>query len=68
MISINKNTKTLMDRELPIDYLVNDGSLFGGGTTEVDACGFDAFMTHKVGEKGEVVEAVEKVLCEAMSE
>ena len=36
--------------QLPVDYLVNYGLLFGSGTAEVDARGLDAFMPHKVGE------------------
>ena len=53
---------------LPVDYLVNYGLLFGSGATEVDARGLDAFMSHKVSEKSEVVEAAKEVLGKAMTE
>lgn len=53
---------------LPVDYLVNYGLLFGSGTAEVDARGLNAFMTHKISEKSEVVEAVKEVLGKAMTE
>ena len=53
---------------LPVDYLVNYGLLFGSGTAEVDARGLNAFMTHKVSEQSEVVEAFEKIFGEAVTE
>ena len=54
--------------ELPIDDFVNYGLLFGSGTAEIDARGLDAFMPHEVCEQSEIIEAVEKVLGEAMTE
>lgn len=53
---------------LPVDYLINYSLLFGSGATEVDTRGFDTFMSHKVGEEGEVIESFEKVLGEAVTE
>ena len=53
---------------LPVDYLVNNCLLFSGCTSQIYTCRFDAFMTHEVGEKCEIVEAFKEVLCEAMTE
>ena len=64
-----KRAKTLVKGSwLPVDYLVNYGLLFGCGAAEVDACGFDAFMPHEVGEESKVVEAIKKVLGKAVTE
>ena len=41
--------------------------LFGGGTTEVDARGLDAFVTHEVCKQCEIVEAIEEVFGKTMS-
>ena len=53
---------------LPVYDLINDGSLLGRGFTEVNAGGFNAFMSHKVGEKSNVVAALQEALCKAMPE
>ena len=42
--------------------------MLGGGATEINARGLDAFMSHKVGKKGNVIELVEEVLGEAKTE
>ena len=53
--------------ELPVDYFVNYGLLFGSGATEVDARGLYTFMTHKISEQGEIIESFEKILGEAVT-
>lgn len=40
---------------LPVYDLINDGSLFGRSFAEINACGFDTFVTHKVSEESDVV-------------
>ena len=35
---------------LPIYYLIDNFLLFAGGAAQVDASGFYAFMSHKVGQ------------------
>ena len=54
--------------KLPVDYFVNNGLLFGGGTAKIDARCLDAFVTHEVCEQCQIVKAVEEVLGEAMAE
>ena len=53
---------------LPVYDLINDGSLFGCGFAEINAGGFDAFVSHKVGEESDVIAALQKALCKAMAE
>lgn len=53
---------------LPVYDLINDSSLLGRGFAEINASGFNAFMTHKVGEESNVVAALQEALCEAVAE
>ena len=53
---------------LPVYDLINDSSLLGRGFAEINASGFNAFMTHKVGEESNVVAALQEALCEAVTE
>ena len=53
---------------LPVYDLINDGSLLGRGFAEINAGGFDTFVSHKVGEESDVVAALQKALCKAMAE
>ena len=57
-----------LTRKLPVDDFINNGLLFGGGTTEVDARGLYAFVAHEVSQQGEIVETVKEVLGETMAE
>ena len=43
---------------LPVYDLINNGSLFSRGFTEVNAGGFNAFVPHKVGEECDVIAAL----------
>lgn len=56
------------DRFLPVYDLINNGSLLGRGFAEINAGGFDTFMSHKVGEESNVVAALQEALCKAMAE
>ena len=53
---------------LPVYDLVDDGSLLGRGFAEINASGFDAFVSHKVGEECDVITALQEALCEAVTE
>ena len=53
---------------LPVYDLVNDGSLFGRGFAEINAGGFDAFVSHEVGEESDVIAALQEALCKAVTE
>lgn len=53
---------------LPVYDLINDGSLFGRSFAEINACGFDTFVTHKVSEESDVVTALQEALCKAVTE
>lgn len=53
---------------LPVYNLIDDSSLLGRGFAEVNAGGFDTFVTHKVGEECDVVAALQETLCKAMAE
>ena len=53
---------------LPVYDLIDDGSLLGRGFAEINAGGFNAFMTHKVGEESNVVATLQEALCEAVTE
>ena len=49
---------------LPVYDLINDGSLFGRSFAEINAGGFDTFVSHKIGEESNVVAAVKaKLFC-----
>ena len=53
---------------LPVYDLINDSSLLGRGFAEINASGFNAFMTHKVSEESDVVAAFQEALCKAVTE
>ena len=53
---------------LPVYDLINDGSLFGRGFAEINAGGFDDFVSHEVGEESDVIAALQEALCEAVTE
>ena len=53
---------------LPVYDLIDDGSLLGRGFAEINAGGFDTFVSHKVSEKSDVVAALQEALCEAVTE
>lgn len=53
---------------LPVYDLIDDGSLLGRGFAEVNAGGFDTFVSHKVSEECDVVAALQEALCKAMAE
>ena len=53
---------------LPIYDFINDSSLFGRGFAEINAGGFNTFMSHKVGKECDVVAALQEALCKAMAE
>ena len=53
---------------LPVYDLIHNSSLFGRGFAEVYAGRFNAFMPHKVGEECDVIAALQKALCKAMTE
>ena len=53
---------------LPVYDLIDDGSLLGRGFAEVNAGGFDTFVSHKVSEECDVVAALQEALCKAMPE
>lgn len=42
--------------------------LFAGGSAEIDSRRLDALVPHKVGKKGDVIEAFEEILCESVTE
>ena len=51
---------------LPSYDFVHNLPLFAGGAAQINACGFNAFMSHQIGEQGNVTELFQKVLCVAM--
>ena len=53
---------------LPIYDIIDDSSLLGRGFSEINAGSFDTFVSHKVGEKRNVVAAFQEALCEAVAE
>ena len=53
---------------LPVYDLINDGSLFGRSFAEINAGGFDTFVSHKIGEESNVVAAFQEALCKAVTE
>ena len=53
---------------LPVYDLINDGSLLGRGFAEINAGGFDTFVSHKVSEESDVVTALQEALCKAVAE
>ena len=55
-------------QDLPIDYSVNDLSLFSCSFSQIDAGRFDALMPHEIGKKGNVVALFQKAFCKAMPE
>ena len=53
---------------LPVYDLIDDGLLLGRGFAEINAGGFDAFVSHEVGEESDVIAALQEALCEAVTE
>ena len=53
---------------LPVYDLINDSSLLGRGFAEINAGGFDTFVSHKVGEESNVIAALQEALCKAVAE
>ena len=53
---------------LPVYDLIDDGSLLGRGFAEINAGGFDTFVSHKVSEESDVVTALQEALCKAVAE
>ena len=53
---------------LPNDYFINYFLLFACCTTQINASGFKAFMSHEVSKKGDVVKPLEEVLGKPMTE
>ena len=53
---------------LPIYHMIHYFSLLGRGFTEINAGGFDTFVSHKVSEESDVVAALHEALCEAVTE
>ena len=53
---------------LPIYDLINDSPLLGRSFAEINAGGFDAFVSHEVGEESDVIAALQEALCEAVTE
>ena len=53
---------------LPVYDLIDDGSLLGRGFAEINAGGFDTFVSHKIGEESNVVAAFQEALCKAVTE
>lgn len=53
---------------LPGDDTVDDGLLLKAGLSEVDAGGLYAFVTHQVGEQGDIVVLLQEILGETVTE
>ena len=53
---------------LPVYDLIDDGSLLSRGFAEINAGGFDTFVSHKVGEESDVIAAFQEALCETVTE
>ena len=53
---------------LEVYHLIHDFLLFTSCPPKIDACGFNAFMPHKVGKQGKVIESVKEVLGKPMTE
>lgn len=53
---------------LPVDHVIHNRPLFRGRLAEIDARGLDAFMSHEIGKKSNIVAALQKALCETVSE
>ena len=47
---------------LPGDDAIDYGLLFAGGASKVDAGGFDALVSHQVGEQSDVIVFFEEIL------
>ena len=52
---------------LPIYDIIDDSSLLGRGFAEINAGGFDTFVSHKVGEESDVIAAFQETLCETVT-
>lgn len=53
---------------LPRDNFIDNLLLFAGSFAQIYSRGFNTFMPHKVGEKRNVVAAIQEALCKAMAE
>ena len=53
---------------LPVYDLVHNGPLFGRSFAEVNAGGFNTFMSHKVSEECNVIASLQEALCKAVTE
>lgn len=53
---------------LPSNYLIHYLLLLACRSAQIDACCLDTLVPHEVGKKGDIIESVEKVLCESMTE
>ena len=53
---------------LPVDHVIHNRPLFRGRLAEIDARGLDAFMSHEIGKKSNIVAALQKALCETVPE
>lgn len=53
---------------LPCNNLIHDGFLFAGGSPKIDAGGLNAFVSHQVGKKSDIIVLLKKILCIPMPE
>ena len=53
---------------LPINDFINDFSLLCGCLPKINAGGFNAFMSHKIGKEGNIITAIQKAFCKPVSE
>ena len=53
---------------LPVYDLIYNSSLLGRCFAEINAGGFDTFVSHKVSEECDVVAALQETLCKAVTE
>lgn len=58
--------KSLSRSNLPSDDFIDQFALLSRRPAKIDACRFNRFMPHQVCKKCNVIEFLEKVLCEAM--
>ena len=63
-----RQTPPIVPQGSPRNNLVDDAVLFGTGSAKVDACRFDAFMSHEIGQERDVIELLQKVLGETVTE
>ena len=53
---------------LPCYYLIDNLLLFGTATTQINASSFYAFMSHEVSKQRYIIEYLQKILGEPMTE